>query len=342
MLSDKRKIHRLIIFFIGIISLLLIQFVWVYFTYKTEKTRFMTEVEDAFALAYQKEQTYRIPVVDIVNPGAVTIQSCGSEEIVIIRKCPDSDTIVYKNISGYSIEGFINRVFGDLREQIVPVNIYCLSDLFAGILHDKDIPMSFVIERFDTETENVLETTLLPGKEKPEMKPEATMVLEISNTEAVRAILQLSPKIVLGRITGTLLCTACLVIIAILCFIFLYRCFQPDDSRGGISSYTPSVPNGSEIFRIGKYNFDPGKNELQGFGESVQLNKKENSILYALCTHQGNVVERSVLLEENWGNHGAIYSRSLDTYIATLRKYLKQDAAVQIVTVKSVGYKLVY
>jgi hypothetical protein len=33
----------------------------------------------AFRQAYQKEQTYRIPVVDIVNPGAITIQSCGTQ-----------------------------------------------------------------------------------------------------------------------------------------------------------------------------------------------------------------------------------------------------------------------
>jgi len=36
-----------------------------------------------------------------------------------------------------------------------------------------------------------------------------------------------------------------------------------------------------------------------------------------------------------------VYSRSLDTYLTTLRKYLKKDPSIQIVTVKGVGYKLV-
>jgi len=95
-------------------------------------------------------------------------------------------------------------------------------------------------------------------------------------------------------------------------------------------------------FRIGQYHFDPNKNELTGFGECIQLNKKENSILQALCAKQGNVVERNLLLDENWGSLGLVYSRSLDTYLATLRKYLRKDSSVQIVTIKGVGYKLVY
>ena len=95
------------------------------------------------------------------------------------------------------------------------------------------------------------------------------------------------------------------------------------------------------VFHIGQYVFDPAKNELQGSGEVVQLNKKENAILHALCMQCGNVIERSQLLEENWGDNGIIYSRSLDTYITTLRKYLKKDPSIQIVTIKGVGYKLV-
>ena len=62
--------------------------------------------------------------------------------------------------------------------------------------------------------------------------------------------------------------------------------------------------------------------------------------MYALCLNEGNVVERNALLEENWGSNGIIYSRSLDTYLTSLRKYLKKDPEIQIVTVKGVGYKL--
>ena len=103
----------------------------------------------------------------------------------------------------------------------------------------------------------------------------------------------------------------------------------------------PKIEYKKEVYSIGQYTFDPAKNELYGCGESFLLNKKENAILYALCAQCGNVVERCILLSENWGSSGEIYSRSLDTYIAAIRKYLKKDPSIQIVTIKGLGYKIV-
>jgi DNA-binding response OmpR family regulator len=108
-----------------------------------------------------------------------------------------------------------------------------------------------------------------------------------------------------------------------------------------IQPVEPSVTLQNSPFFIGQYRFDPDKNELAGFGETILLNRKENCILRSLCIKQGNVVERSQLLDENWGSLGAVYSRSLDTYLTTLRKYLRKDPSIQIITVKGVGYKLV-
>lgn len=322
MLSHKKPIRLFLFALAGGVSLLALQLVWVYHAYQLERQYVTNEIKSAFNQAYQKEQTYRIPVVDIVNPGAITIQSCGPEEILILRKCPETDTIVYRNISGHSVERFINHVFGDLREHIVPLNIYCLADLFAGMLHDRTIPISFVIERFDISTGKILETSLVPGKKQPKVNPENTMVIEISDTEAVRAILQVTPGTVLTRMNGTLISTICLVLIILLCIVFLYHYQLIKQNKENTAIHpveSPVKPQGN-TFLIGQYYFDPGKNELTGFGESIQLNKKENNILYALCVKQGNIVERNVLLEENWGSLGVVYSRSLDTYLTTLRK----------------------
>ncbi len=344
MLSHKKHIRSLPVAMIGVIALLILQFVWVYHAYRLEYRQMMSDIKDAFNLAYQKEQTYRVPVVDIVNPGAITIQSCGTEEIIIVRKCPETDTIIYNNLSGHSIESFINHVFTDLREHIVPLNIYCLSDLFAGMLHDRDIPVSFVIERFDIDTGEVLETSLPSVKKQPKSAREHIIISEISNKEAVRAILQVTPGAVFVNMTGTLVVTFCLTVVLLLSVIFLYRYRHIEQGKENvvIRPIEPSDRPANNTFFMGQYRFDPDKNELTGFGESVQLNKKENTILYALCVKQGNIVDRNILLEENWGSLGLVYSRSLDTYITTLRKYLKKDPSIQIVTVKGVGYKLVY
>ena len=333
MILYKKHTHAPFFPVVGIVALLILQSVWVYRTYQLEYKRLMTEIEDAFTLAYQKEQTYRVPVVDIVNPGEVSIQGCGNEEIIIVRKCFVPDTIVYNNLSGHSVENFIKNVFWDLREQIVPMNIHCLFDLFAGILHDREIPVYFVIERYNIQTGDVLETSSLSDKDKFEMNSDNTVVFEISNTEAIRAILKMSPKVILGNMSGILIFTICLIVIIFFSIVFLYNIKKQADE--------PAEPIPNNTFQIGKYTFNPYKNEIRGFGETFQLNKKENAILYALCINEGNVVERNALLEENWGSSGMIYSRSLDTYLASLRKYLKKDPTIQIATVKGVGYKLV-
>jgi len=324
----------------GIFILLILQSIWIYHTYQLEHNVLITELKESFTLAYQKEQTYRVPVVDIVNPGEVSIQSCGSEEIIIVRKCINADTIVYNNISGHSIEKFINNVFGDLRKSIAPMNIYCLSDLFGGMLHDKDIPLSFIIERYKINTDEVLETTLYPNQQRVSKKYEDILSLEISDTEAVRAILQVTPGIIFRSMCGTLIYSFVLVLIALICIVSLCRIVILNKNIRLI--HNTEKQSYDNTFRIGQYSFNPLKNELQGFGETIQLNKKENSILQALCVRQGNVIERHVLLEENWGSSGFVYSRSLDTYLATLRKYLKKDPNIQIITVKGVGYKLVF
>lgn len=294
------------------------------------------EIEDAFHLAYQKEQTYRVPVVDIVNSGGVTIQSCESEEITVVQEC-HGDTITYTNMSGYSIVDFLNRAFRDLRENMVPMNIYCLADLFGGMLHDKNIAASFAIERYNTVNGEVIETSQAQAEKRIEMRPENTLTVEISEEEAIRAVVQITPGVIVGSMPNTFFWTTLLCVINIICLLVLFI-QKKSSSTQEISQSAPIVHN---TFPIGKFEFDPDKNELRGFGETIQLNKKENAILYALCMQHGNIVERNTLLEENWGDSGVIYSRSLDTYLATLRKYLKKDPTIQIITVKGVGYKLV-
>ena len=338
---NKKYAHPFFWALLGSFSLLVLQPIWIYHTYQLEHNQLMVELKEALSLAYQKEQTYRIPVVDLVTSGEVTMQSCGEEEIIVVRKCLNADTIVYKNISGTSIEKFINRVFWDLREQIVPMNTYCLSDLFAGMLHDKDIPLFFIIERYNINTNEVLETSSISDeKQQIRTKYESAIVLEISDTEAIRALIQIMPEVIFKRMGSTLVFTFLLAGIVLFCIILL--CWSIKQSKI-IQPVNSQIDTASDTtFHIGKYCFNPFKNELQGFNETIQLNKKENAILHALCMQQGNVVERNSLLDENWGSSGIIYSRSLDTYLAALRKYLKKDPDIQIITIKGVGYKLIF
>jgi hypothetical protein len=324
---------------LGVASLLALQALWLYHSYRLSYGNFTTAVHEAFDSACRKEQAYRIPVADIITPGALTIQSCGDEEIHIIRKCASPDTIVYDNISGQSLETFINRAFQELRESITPLNIYCLSDLFAGELYDRGLPLAFSIERLDPATGKLMETTAQVKNGTPEYLS-TQIIIRSAATEGLQATLQFRKSVIFRKMTGTLMTSAALLLLAGSCFALLFRTTRR--YKNSLPETPQETANGAtgKIFPVGNYCFNAEKNELQGFGEIVHLNKKENAILLALCVEHGNVVDRAILLEELWGSSGIIYSRSLDTYITRLRKYLKEDPAIQILTVKGQGYKL--
>jgi DNA-binding response OmpR family regulator len=52
------------------------------------------------------------------------------------------------------------------------------------------------------------------------------------------------------------------------------------------------------------------------------------------------VVKRSDLLQAVWGDDDYFIGRSLDVFIAKIRKYLKEDPNIQIETVFGVGFIL--
>jgi hypothetical protein len=346
MFSSKkttRTFYLTALSWLSVVSLLALQGLWLYNAYQLAYNQFIVDVNDAFDKASQKEQTYRMPVGGIVNSGDMTIQSCGMEEIRIIRHCPTPDTVVYSNIYGQSMEALINKAFYELREQLLPLNIYCLADLFAGTLHDKGIPASFVIERFNPSTGEITETSLPPGEKWENTLSTHVIFANVSETDGLRANLQFSSTMIFQQMIGVLLGSIVLLFIILFCFMTQMRILRRQKWLVAAQPF-PEKNNKKEdaVFKLGKYTFDVGKNELQGFGLRAHLNKKENGILEDLCAQQGNVVERDFLLEKHWGSSGFIYSRSLDTYITSLRKYLKDDPSVQIVTVKGVGYKLVY
>ena len=344
MVSSKKNIQLRLFVVTGIVCLLILQATGLYSTYRFTSSQLIIEANEAFTSAYQKEQTYRVPFATIVNTGAIIIESCGTEEVQIIRNCPEPDTVFYNNLSGHTIESFINHVFVDLREQITPINIYCLADLFSGMLYENNNSLHFVVERFNTSTGEILDSSLLPDKEQPKSNLKTTIVIDVSEKESLRAVLFITNQMIFRRMAGFLISTALLTIIAITCLYCLYirRLKANKEQQPTITAANSAVGNSVEqSFAIGCFTFNPTKNELHGFGETIQLNKKENSILFMLCEQCGNVVDRHVLLQENWGSNGIIYSRSLDTYITVIRKYLKKEPCVQLVTIKGVGYKLV-
>ena len=93
-------------------------------------------------------------------------------------------------------------------------------------------------------------------------------------------------------------------------------------------------------FSIGAYSFDYQKQRLTVPGFEVKLTTKENELMYLLCKNKNGIMERGYALKAIWGDDNYFNGRSMDVYIAKLRKHLKHDPAVEIINIHGKGFKL--
>lgn len=99
--------------------------------------------------------------------------------------------------------------------------------------------------------------------------------------------------------------------------------------------------NNSE-FKIGEFNFNADLRLLSLLGhEPLKLSPKENELLRMLALHENNLMTREIALIKIWRDDNCFTSRSMDVYIAKLRKYLKADESVEILNIPRKGYMLV-
>lgn len=107
------------------------------------------------------------------------------------------------------------------------------------------------------------------------------------------------------------------------------------------ASVGPLPGEGITSFEIGKYEFDYNRQTLS-FEEDVQkLTSKETELLKLLCDSMNNVLDRKIALHKIWNDDSYFNARSMDVYIAKLRKYLKKDPTVEIINVHGSGFKLI-
>ena len=92
-------------------------------------------------------------------------------------------------------------------------------------------------------------------------------------------------------------------------------------------------------FVIGKYAFDYKKRILSNGNDSQKLTSKENDLLRLLCLNEGKVLERTYALKAIWEDDNYFNARSMDVYIAKLRKHLKKDNSIEIMNVHGRGFR---
>ena len=75
--------------------------------------------------------------------------------------------------------------------------------------------------------------------------------------------------------------------------------------------------------------------------EPIKLSPKENELLRLLALHKNDLMPRELALTKIWRDDNYFTSRSMDVYIAKLRKYLSMDDGVEIINIHGEGFRLV-
>ena len=94
-------------------------------------------------------------------------------------------------------------------------------------------------------------------------------------------------------------------------------------------------------FKIGKFNFDVEKRILHFGKDEEKLTTKESQLLKLLAQNKNEILERKPTLRAVWGNDNYYNGRSMDVYIAKLRKMLKKDPSIEILNIHGKGFKLI-
>lgn len=96
-----------------------------------------------------------------------------------------------------------------------------------------------------------------------------------------------------------------------------------------------------ENVTLGKFEFSPLRYELKRGDTVRKLSHREASLLQMLVENKHTTVQRKDILLKLWGDDSFFNSRNLDVYITKLRDYLKDDPAIEIITIKGIGYHFV-
>ena len=97
----------------------------------------------------------------------------------------------------------------------------------------------------------------------------------------------------------------------------------------------------TDIYKIGKFTFDNKNQVLKNSNSVRKLTSKESALLNLLCQNINSTLDRRAALKIIWGDDSYFNARSMDVYITKLRKHLKEDSNVKIITIHGQGFRLV-
>jgi DNA-binding response OmpR family regulator len=94
-------------------------------------------------------------------------------------------------------------------------------------------------------------------------------------------------------------------------------------------------------FKIGALTYFYKENRLIKPDGEVKLTTKENELLKLFFENLNNTLDRSAALKKIWKDDSYFNARSMDVYIAKLRKHLKSEEKLKILTIHGEGFRMV-
>lgn len=81
--------------------------------------------------------------------------------------------------------------------------------------------------------------------------------------------------------------------------------------------------------------------ELKTPKECYKISYKETAILELLLENRNDVLQKQEALLKIWGDDSYYNSRSMDVFMSHLRKMLKDDPGIELMSIRGIGYKLI-
>jgi two-component system, OmpR family, response regulator len=94
--------------------------------------------------------------------------------------------------------------------------------------------------------------------------------------------------------------------------------------------------------KVGRLLFNYNLRTLFYDNITQQLSPKEASLLKMLCTSKDGILLRKDALEKIWGADNYFNGRSMDVFIARLRKCLKVDPSIEIANIHGNGFRIIF
>lgn len=114
----------------------------------------------------------------------------------------------------------------------------------------------------------------------------------------------------------------------------LHAILKRNDNNTGVEAEPTEI-------MVGQLKFNVLLRTLSASREVHQLSPKEAQLLKLLCTAKDGILLRKEALEKIWGADNYFNGRSMDVFIARLRKYLKSDPGIEIANIHGNGFRII-